>query len=94
MIILYRNSECPGCESIQKVLQEMHLAHRVVVAGEEEPPEQLPSDVEPPALVDNGEVFQGREAVMQHLEELESFQKLWYEFGSDACYCEEDGEIA
>ena len=94
MIVFYRKAECEGCEAIQETLENLTLAHRVVVTEGEELPDDVPEDASMPVLVDDGKVYAGREKVLEHLNELESFKDLWYKFQSDACYCEDDGGIA
>jgi hypothetical protein len=44
-------------------------------------------------LRDGDEVFEGSKAVADHLEEMKEFKRQWYKFQSDACYCDEEGNI-
>ena len=93
MVTLYRTPDCPGCLAIQSVLKELVLAHHVVVADPSDLPAALPQGTHLPVLVDEGVIYQGREAILAHLEELESFKELWDKFQSDACYCDEEGNV-
>jgi hypothetical protein len=44
-------------------------------------------------LVNGGNTFQGHKGIIAHLQELDGFMDLWYKFQSDACYCDESGQI-
>lgn len=94
MITFYRTDRCDGCKAIETTLKEMRLAHEVeVVSGPEELPDVAPDDARPPVLVDQDEVFVGRDDILGHLEQMQDFKDQWYKFGSDACYCDEQGNI-
>jgi len=97
MITLYRKRGCPRCTDIEEALKELTLAHRVVDVEEGEGARGIPENLgEPrrtPVLVDEGEVFRGSRAILDHLEGLKGFRALWYKFQSDACYCDEEGNI-
>ncbi len=93
MITLYRTPDCPRCSDIQSTLRDMAVAHEVVVL---ESADRLPAGLEAdalPVLVDDGAVVQGAEAIFERLEELEGFREQWYRFQSDACYCDEEGNV-
>ena len=32
-------------------------------------------------------------AIHAHLEELKALRELWYKYGSDACYCGDEGDV-
>ena len=53
----------------------------------------LPEGTRPPVLIDDGAVYQDRNAIYAHLEELKAIWELWYKYGSDACYCGEEGNV-
>ena len=90
----FRTADCPGCEAIQEVLQDLCIAHRVVIVPENaKPDESLPDAAKPPMLVDDDKVIQGNKNIIAYLEELKGFRELWYKFQSDACYCDENGSI-
>lgn len=81
--------------AIQEVLKELCLAHdTVVLDSRQDLPDELRASGPPPVLVDDGEIIQGREKILAHLEDLAAFKDLWYKFQSDACYCDEEGNIA
>ena len=94
MITFYRMTEDTGGQEIQKALQELCLAHEVVlVTASGASRGSLPEGKRPPVLVDDGKVYQDRSAIHAHLEELKAFRELWYKYGGDACYCDEDGNV-
>ena len=75
---------------IQETLDEMAIACRSVALDDRH---ELPEDLRGrklPLLVDQDRVFQGGEAIIGHLSELEKFKKQWYKYQSDVCYCEDD----
>ena len=88
MIKFYRPVDCAACAEIEAALQEMVIAHQVIVV---EPDEQLNFPV--PALKDNGQIFSGQQAIAAHLRELEKTVADWRRFQSDACYIDDDGEV-
>jgi hypothetical protein len=44
-------------------------------------------------LVDGEETFEGSDKIIRHLEELEDFARLWRKYQSDACYCDDEGNV-
>ncbi|MFW6189762.1 MAG: hypothetical protein ACOC7T_04935 [Planctomycetota bacterium] len=91
MIVLYCRPGCPRCASLHGMLERLALKSRLVEVG---PDEQLPDDLpEDTALRDGEELYTGGAAVAEHLDELEVFKEWWYKFQSDACYCDESGEV-
>jgi len=93
MLTLYRTPDCPRCAGIQDTLEDLAIAHEVIeVDSVDEVPEHLEQD-SLPVLRDGDEVFQGSKAVADHLEEMKDFKEQWYKFQSDACYCDEEGNI-
>ena len=92
MITFYRTTEDAGDQEIQEALQELCLAHEVVlITASDADRRGLPEGTRPPVLVDGGKMYQGRIAIHAHLEELKALRELWYKYGSDACYCGEEG---
>ena len=95
MLVFYRTKECPGCQGIQSTIEAMHQPHRVMlvdkgaidIIG-------APPDLKPPVLIDNTEIFQGRDNILAHLEKLEEFKTQWYKFQSDACYCDDEYDMS
>lgn len=96
MITLFRTADCPRCRRIQDALEDLAVAHRVVVVveGRAGLPAEVASAERLPVLLDDGERFVGAEAILKHLEGLEAFSALWYKFQSDACYCDEEDGVA
>ena len=94
MITLYRTAEDPWGLKIQEALDELCLAHEVVlVTASGAGRESLPEGLRPPVLIDEGQVYQDRSAILTHLEELRTLRELWYKYGGDACYCDEEGNV-
>jgi glutathione S-transferase len=93
-ITFYKTADCRECQGIQAALEELCLAHEVVlVTASDEGRGALAEGTRPPVLVDEGKIYQGRGAILAHLEELEAFKELWYKYGSDSCYCDAQGDI-
>lgn len=91
MLTFYRSKNCPGCIQIEETLKKLVLAHRIVeVSNRKELPEVFTKETSLPVMIDNGEVIQGYDAILNHLEQLEQFKELWDKYQSDACYCDED----
>ncbi len=82
MIEFYRLPNCSICDQIQEKLEEMVIAHRVVIAA---------SDV--PVLVENKKTYRGSSEILEHLSMLKKLKEDWDKFQGDACYCGEDGEV-
>ena len=94
MITFFRTSDCPGCEAIEEVLEDLCIAHKVVLVPQSGvPDESMPDEAKPPILVDDDKVIRGNKNIIAYLEELKGFKELWYKFQSDACYCDENGRI-
>jgi glutathione S-transferase len=94
MIYFYRTGDCKWCGSIQDALEEMVLAHEVILVNKgEKLPEGLPEGSKPPVLLDDKEVIQGSDNILKHLEKLKKFKALWEKFQTDACYCDEEGNV-
>jgi hypothetical protein len=93
MITFFRTPDCPGCGEIQDILEELCLAHKVILLQGNNNISELPQGTHPPVLVDGDEVIQGPEAIVAHLEWLEGFKALWEKYQSDACYCDEEGRV-
>jgi len=94
MIKFFRTSKCKGCAAIQDVLENLCIVHETFVL---ESPDDLPPELADigclPILVDGRDIIEGSENIVAHLGELEQFKELWYKFQSDACYCDEQGNI-
>ncbi|AMV40933.1 hypothetical protein [Planctomyces sp. SH-PL62] len=94
MITLYRTAEDPAGRELQQALQESCLAHEVVLVAAAGPGRGgLPAGTRPPVLVDDDRVYQDRVAILARLEELRAMMDVWYKYGSDACYCDGEGDV-
>ena len=90
MLKFFRTPACPACQAIEDILTELCLAHEVVLVSRDSMSKnKLPEGTRAPVLVDDGDVIQGSENIVGHLEKLKDFKELWYKFQSDACYCDE-----
>ena len=90
MIIFYKTTDCPRCARVEEILEELAIAHDTVNGTASEVQQQLPKGVHPPTLIDDGEIFEGADAILEHLAEVEGFVEMWRKYQSDACYCEEE----
>ena len=94
MIRFFRTENCPGCQDIENTLKELCMAHEVVIVKEKKDiPPFVPSDTKLPFLTDEERLIQGSNNIIDHLSELEEFKSKWYKFQSDACYCDDAGNI-
>jgi hypothetical protein len=91
MIELYRTQNDALGAEIEDGLQELVLAHRVILVEPEQPPDSLPANTPLPALRDEGQLITGSEALRAHLQYLTHVAFEWRKFQSDACYIHEDG---
>jgi hypothetical protein len=53
----------------------------------------LPENTRLPVMADGDEIIQGLDRIFHHLEELENFKAERDKFQSDACYCDDEGNI-
>lgn len=93
MIVFFRADDCRECDAIEEALAELVLAHRVVRFAGDQPYEGLPEGLSPPVLADGGEWFAGGRAIRRRLDELGEFKAEWDKFQSDACYCDDQGNV-
>jgi hypothetical protein len=90
---LFRSEDCPRCDAIQEALEEQTLAHNVQVVQTAKDVPDAPEGAALPILVDEGKVFSGSADVLEHVKELEQFKAQWEKFQTDACYCDDEGNI-
>lgn len=95
MITLYRHSESALGAEIQDALEEMVIQHEVVIVNSEDdfPEADGVSLQKLPALVDDGTIYTGEEALHQRLDVLRELMGNWNRFQSDACYLDEEGRV-
>jgi hypothetical protein len=75
-------------------MEDLSLAHKVVMVKDRaELPVEISKDSRLPVMVDGNEIIQGHDQILHHLEELENFKAEWDKFQSDACYCDDEGNI-
>jgi len=74
--------------------REMALACEVIYPEEGAPQGQsFPPCDSLPGLRDDDKIVCGKEDVLHYLEELGGFLEEWQKFQSDACYCDENGNV-
>jgi len=94
MIKFFRTENCPGCQDIEDTLRQLCLACEVVIVKEKgDVPPSVPAGTKLPFLIDEGRLIQGSHNIINHLSELEEFKSQWYKFQSDACYCDDAGNV-
>ncbi len=94
MLTFYSLEDCPDCRSIEQDLAGTTLAHKVVrFASRAEARAALPEGAAPPALADDGQLYCGVTEIARHLERLRQFKAEWDKFQSDACYCDDEGNV-
>ncbi len=94
MIYLFKKSNCVESQNIQNTLKELVLSHEVINIDQN--PDRLngiPQDANFPVLQDGKKIIQGKNDILNYLEELEKIKAEWDKFQSDSCYCDDDGEI-
>jgi hypothetical protein len=95
MVTLYRPPADAAADAhaladeAEAALRDMVIAHRVVA------PEDASADAPDarPALVDDGEVVTGAEAVHARLDDLRALMHGWHAFQGDACHVDDDGTV-
>jgi glutaredoxin len=92
MFTLYRTENCPSCTTLEETLDELVVQHEVVVVDDPRD-ERLPNGRKPPVLVDDERVVEGSEAIQEYLEGVQDFKAQWDKFQSDACYCDDEGDV-
>ncbi len=92
MIELYRPIDCPTCADLEAALQELVVAHRVIVVEVGQIPVELGPDISLPALKENGQIIYGPEAIAAYMRDLERFVINWRRFQSDSCYIDDEGQ--
>jgi len=72
----------------------MVVAHRVIdVADGKNLPKGIRETDQFPVLKDNGKMVQGEKEILRYLEEYKKLKDEWDKFQSDACYCDDEGNI-
>ena len=93
MLTLYCRPDSKDCQDVDDTLKDLVIHHRRVdVAG----PESLPPLLRTcslPAMTDGPEVYCGLPQMMRHLTEIDEFAQKWRKYQSDACYCDDQGNV-
>lgn len=92
MLRFYAKDDDASREIIE-ALEQLAIVHEIVSPGDDGD-RHPPNDAAAPVLDDDGTLVEGRERILEHLRGLQDFKEKWYKFQSDACYCDDDGDIA
>jgi hypothetical protein len=76
---------------IVEALEELAIVHEIIPPDGDRHP---PNGAATPVLDDDGTLVEGRKRILEYLRGLQDFKDQWYKFQSDACYCDDDGDIA
>jgi glutaredoxin len=94
MITFFRRENCPACGAIEETLAELCIRHEITLVDREGHGDRsTPEGTRPPVLLDEGQVYQGSGAILAHLDELAEFRAVWEKFQTDACYCDDEGNV-
>ena len=91
MLTLYGDQEASDWPAIRTAITETSLACQVL--DRQAAPAALADQPDRTILVDDGDVFCGAGEILPHLEELIALRDQWHKYGSDACYCDDEGNI-
>lgn len=89
MIEFYRPISCESCTRIEAALQEMVIAHKVIIVEPGQSDHGLSPSITLPAFKEKSRVISGQANIKAYLHELEVFTERWRLFQSDSCYCDE-----
>ncbi len=93
MIELFRRAEDPEADRIEDALNDLVVAHRVVVCTPSEAQSHLGTGVTLPALREDARVASGPEAIARFLGDTSATLERWRQFQTDACYLDDDGNV-
>jgi hypothetical protein len=94
MINIYISKDSDKQQQLKSTLEDMVIAHQVnEVEHKNELPPSLVGKENLPILIDGEDVVQGQEEIHKYLEKLKTFKQEWDKFQSDACYCDDEGEV-
>jgi hypothetical protein len=91
MIKLYCTPNSLEAAVVEEGLKELVLAHQVITVQPGQLPDSLPVDTPLPALLDEGKIITGAEALKAHLQYLKHVAFEWRKYQSDSCYVHKDG---
>ena len=83
---LYVAENCRTCSDLREALEAIAIAHETVVVPARGRSERLPEGTEPPVLVDDEKVIQGRDDILAYIDYLRAFKEDWLKYQSDVCY--------
>ena len=91
MIKVYLEKDSEESKDIIDSLKKLVVAHEVEYL--ENTGQKQGKMFDPPVIIDDDRVIQGKENILQYLEELAEFLNEWQRYQSDACYCDSDGNV-
>jgi glutathione S-transferase len=77
---------CRTCSRIRQSLDELAMAHDVVIVPSQGRSDRLPQGTQPPVLVDEDKVVQGSRDIFTYIDELQELKQVWLKYQSDVCY--------
>jgi glutaredoxin len=91
MITLFTTADCAECAEIEEMLDELRLAHQIVLREPANASSGKPSAADSvPLLVDGKKMIPGSVVIREYLRDLAGFKAQWDKYQSDACYCDEE----
>jgi len=88
VIKLYLEKNDDESSRVRELFDELAVARREVYDAS-----SLPEGATIPAVVDDGRTIEGLGAIEEYVDELSRYLDEWQKFQSDACYCNEQGEV-
>jgi glutaredoxin len=85
---LYIEENCGTCARVRESLEDTAIAHKTIVVPAHGKPDGLPEGIQPPVLVDDGQVIQGSGGIFAYIEEIRLLTRDWLKYQSDVCYCD------
>lgn len=93
MIILHRKPDDPFAAEIERVLEELVVAHKTR-NYEEDASNDAPAQYELPFIQENGTLVTGRERIKKYLDELSAELRQQRMVTGDGCYIDpETGKV-
>jgi hypothetical protein len=94
MIILHLHRNKYDSDEIIEQLKDIAISYQVVYVDEKGTDSSLIFKyADPPQLIDDDRVVQGKHEILRYIDTLKDFIEEWQKFQSDACYCDEEGNV-
>ena len=91
MIRVFVKKNDKDSERLLDQLRELVVSHRIIYVKNQ----LIINDKETPlpVIMDDDRVIQGKEEISEYIDELKKYLSEWQKFQSDACYCDDEGNI-